>query len=650
MRPPGRLAAPVVAIVAVATLAGCVSLPTSGRVTGIRSPDSDESGQVVQLVPRPPGPDWTPEEIVTGFLAASGSVPSGGLPGKFAVNRQALAVAKGYLAPGYRRQWRPSLPSPTVIDSSLADLDITWYRTLPTVSGLASAVVEVASKHVETLQRAGNIVVSPEETFDFSLYEISPGQWRIETLPRHDINLLLLTLPDFQRDYQPRDLYFFADASSRVLVPDTVFIPEQAPTQAGAQDLASYLLGSVPNGVYGTGPPGWLNEATTTAFPAGAKIASVSVSGVKATVNLDLPDSARPSSDQITQMEAQLVWTLTSSPYGSGTSGIGSVQFVVHPGTNKLLLLRKFLTWVPQVGSWPLYFQTLGAAGHPVIETRGKSGSLAPVPTPHGLGTGLLTDVAILPSDNDGGNGPAVLGACRGRVVYLTSFRYRANVIKQVLPAPCTTLSWDGEGNLWVTSGNAIYLFPAIKNGALVAPSCGGTPPCGVLSSSLRLPKSDSVSSFQVAPDGVRAAMIVRSKTGSKVYVAAISANAGYHYLAQSLDKVQVGSDIADPTALAWQTPDDLLVLGSPAGGSSQRYVYQVPLDGEPSAKSGVPAPPGALWLAADGLGVAVGVPGRPVGQIWLSGTWDGSWFRLATGGSTPDYFGAGIPAGAQAP
>ena len=51
------------------------------------------------------------------------------------------------------------------------------------------------------------------------------GQWRIENPPGQ----LLLTEPDFQRVYAPRNLYFLADPSpSRALVPDPVFVPLQA--------------------------------------------------------------------------------------------------------------------------------------------------------------------------------------------------------------------------------------------------------------------------------------------------------------------------------------------------------------------------------------------------------------------------------------
>lgn len=640
MRPPGRLVAPMIVIAAIGTLVGCVSLPTSGRVSGIRSQSSSHGlGQVIQFVPRPPGLNWGPMTIVTGFLAASGSLLGGGSARQSVVNGGALSVARDYLAPGV--SWHPHLTSPIVIDSSLGSLNISAQSVAaPANGGHAAKLVYVTSNRVETLQRvgnihAGNIVVSARKrpfTFKFSLYETSPGQWRIESLPSR--NLLLLTQPDFLRDYQPRDLYYLAATKPHVLVPYPDFIPAQAQTQAVAQELANDLLQSVPDESNGAGPPGWLNQAVTTAFPPGAKISSVDVSGVQATVNLDLPASVSVSPSQIKQMQAQLVWTLTESPYGGGTSGIGSVRLVVRHGSDRLLFPQQFAGWVPSVGSGSLYFQVPGVTGRPVIETDGRSGRPDRVLAPAGFDRGAFTDIAVLPDS------PPVLGACRGYDVYLTPLQRHARVIKQVLPTRCTSLSWDGNGNLWVASRTTFYL---LSPDALVQPSREK------VGSSLDLPASDTVSSFQVAPDGVRAAMIVRSGKGSEVFVAAISTSvpagppavaAAEYYLAQSessKSKVRVGSDIADPLALAWQGPDDLLVLGSPAAGGTNRYVFQVPLNGEPSARSNFAVPAGAQWLTAGGRGVAVGPVGS-AGSIWLSRAWNGTWYRLTTTGSTPDY------------
>lgn len=639
MRSSRRLVVAATATLAVVGLAGCVNLPASGRVSDIQQPDPNGPGQVI-LLPVPPAPNWKPRVIVEGFLAASGS---------------SLAVARDYLAPGYRQKWNPNPSSPTVIES-IPNLGITEHPVrpppkLPPPKPNPDAYdVSVTSKHVETPQSAGNIYAgnivasATKGTFEFDVIKTSSG-WRINSIFNDDNHqLLLLTQPDFLRDYQSRDLYFLSDAAPYVLVPYPVFIPALAQTQAGARELANDLLPSAANGANGAndpGPPDWLSQATTTAFPPGARISSVVVSGVKATVHLDLPAPASLVDGEMGYMEAQLFRTLTSSPYG-GNSGISSVQLVVSYGRSALLLPGQyFASKVPPVGGGRLYFQALNA-GHPVIETAGPFGSPASVPTPTGLGTGLFTDIAVLQGRSAG---PVMLGACRGNVVYLAQLLRHAPVSEQTLPADCTALSWDYSGNLWVTSGTSIYRYRLGFGGEGKNTEVKSTREA-VSSAGLDLPDSAKVTSFQVAPDDVRAAMIVRSPAGSNVFVTAISTNAGYHYQGLQVGPatVPVGTDIVDPTAVAWQSPDDLLVLGSLAVGGPQ-FVFQVPLTGTPSVQSSVPLARGMQWLTTDGVGVAVGTQ-RSSGKTLMLPTWDGYWQSLPVTGSTPVYSTPNNPAG----
>src|SRR5262249_23508317 len=148
------------------------------------------------------------------------------------LNSKSLSVAREYLAPDYRGSWKPDLCKATIIDSSLVDVASAMTWSPVQVRGQApsppAAVVRVASDHVETL-RYGNIVVSAKRhVFEFSLAQVN-GEWRIEAM---NPPVILLTQPDFQRDYQPRNLYFLAtNTPSNVLVPYPTFIPQQAETQ-----------------------------------------------------------------------------------------------------------------------------------------------------------------------------------------------------------------------------------------------------------------------------------------------------------------------------------------------------------------------------------------------------------------------------------
>src|SRR6202034_983262 len=144
------------------------------------------------------------------------------------------------------------------------------------------------------------LVSSSTQPFNYSLVKVN-GQWRIDSLPRSQ---LLLTQSDFQRVYQPRDLYFLTQ-SGNTLVPDPVFVPQQATDTELATGLVQALLQD---------PSGWLTGAAVTGFPAHAQpLGQVRIGGQNATVDLG-GEHGKPlkvNQRQLEQMAAQLAWTPT---------------------------------------------------------------------------------------------------------------------------------------------------------------------------------------------------------------------------------------------------------------------------------------------------------------------------------------------------
>ena len=124
--------------------------------------------------------------------------------------------------------------------------------------------------------------------------------------PSHE---LLLTKDLFQLAYQPRNLYYL-DPAGKGLVPDPVFVPVDSGDPA--VDLVRALL--IP-------PQGWLAGAVLSAFPPAATLrrpVEILPGSKTAIVDLSLPKSAT-SEASLAQMASQLVWTLTSSSYGSAS-------------------------------------------------------------------------------------------------------------------------------------------------------------------------------------------------------------------------------------------------------------------------------------------------------------------------------------------
>src|SRR6185312_15080759 len=110
MRRPSWLAA-LGALALSATMTACANLPTSGSIPVSSLHGSTNSGRNgVQVVPRAPGRNWSPQDIVWGFLAASASY--GYDPNHTA--RKYLTGGKHGLA----RRWRPGWQA-TIIDAPL---------------------------------------------------------------------------------------------------------------------------------------------------------------------------------------------------------------------------------------------------------------------------------------------------------------------------------------------------------------------------------------------------------------------------------------------------------------------------------------------------------------------------------------------------
>src|SRR5262249_17107875 len=150
----------------------------------------DQGQAYPQLIPVPPGGDWSPESIVSGFLAASASFANG------------HAVAREYLDPVTARQWYPGWAVTVVGQPQVSEIMSVPDRP---EGGWVTAPVRVTGQQLAMLTGTGQPLPSlgAQVSEDFSLTN-EDGQWRITKLPAH----LLLTRQTFLQVYQPRNLYF----------------------------------------------------------------------------------------------------------------------------------------------------------------------------------------------------------------------------------------------------------------------------------------------------------------------------------------------------------------------------------------------------------------------------------------------------------
>ena len=466
----GRIAGAAVALAVAA--GGCATVPDSGPVQQVGAAQAGVSQEqdYSQPIPVGPGQGWNPAHIVAGFLAASAS---------FTNNHH---VAREYLDPAAKQHWQPGWAVTVVSTTPTTGSVVSLPKQLNNQSNVVERV-EVTGLRVATLTGTGQYVVSSgsaRQNYHFSVVRVD-GQWRIDSLP----SSLLLTQADFQRVYQPRNLYFLAP-SGHTLVPDPVFVPQQATNTELATGLVTALLQD---------PRGWLAEAAVSGFPLNSRLATgVRINGPNAIVNLR--GKTVPSRREQVQMAAQLAWTLATGP-----TAIQSVELQVNGRPLQIMhtqyqLPQTYHDWLPtQLAASKVFYigsggavRTLLGVGQPGVAQPGRIGT---VPGAAGaVGAPVLTSIAVSP------DGRSVAGIAGGAAVYIASLSRGATWRHWRPPGgKCTSLSWDSHGNLWVAAGGQVWMLPP-GGGAAVLVSVG-------------LPDGSEVNAFRVSPDGVRAAMIV---------------------------------------------------------------------------------------------------------------------------------------------
>ena len=433
----------VVALAALAALAtGCAEVPASGPLQSTKLPAAVGGQQQGTLccaqIMSPPRPGWSPSLIVQNFILASAD---------FAEDH---AIARQYLTAGANSSWRPG-PGPAVtVIAGPPDVSV---ELPPQLNSPKSESVEITAKELGAVNATGQYIPAPDGqkplTQGFGL-KLVGRQWRIDSLPGigQVSRELLLSKDFFQLAYQPRNLYYF-DPAYKNLVPDPVFLPINTADPATA--LVNALL---------TEPQGWLEGAAYSAFPAGSRSVRVQIPpGSKtAIVDLSMPKTAATRS-ALAEVSAQLVWTLTSTSYGSHT--IQAVKLEVNgrawtpPGSGSAVQDRTNYPQPclqPASGHQRLYFLAAGGTARVL-----PSGSRTSQPVPGQAGTGQipLSSIAVSPDQHYlAGTSPSA-----GGTVYVsnlaTAAQPRASQSARALHVRITGMkvsaaSWDQQDDLWV--------------------------------------------------------------------------------------------------------------------------------------------------------------------------------------------------------
>ncbi|HEY6277237.1 MAG TPA: LpqB family beta-propeller domain-containing protein [Streptosporangiaceae bacterium] len=546
-------------VLAASLVGGCATIPVSGPVvpTPIPAPPGGCATSCSGLIVQGPQANWSPVEVVSGFLQASAS---------FAHNH---AVARQYLTAGASKLWQPGAQV-TILSQSP-----NVQRQSGQLPGQTShANVVVSWQKIATLEGSGQYIpvrggAAQQQVFGL---ESVGGQWRIATLPavggqRVSTELLLPSVL-FHLVYAPRDLYFYGQPG-QLLVPDPVFVPIES------TDVVSYVLNGLKQD-----PNGWLQNAAVTAFPSDAQLRKVQVfsappGGKTAIVDIGLPPRTPRSTVQA--MAAQIVWTLTSSPYSPALLQAVKLKVNGHawaPGPGDTVLgLNDYGGYVPRGRKNPdlYYLSTAGA-----VRMFGRLAHSVPVPGEAGTGRIALTGIAVSPDGNylAGVAGPAstVYTGDLAAAAKAHASTAAGNLHIRLAGTGFTGLSWDSSDNLWV-AGKVHH-----------SPGVWVVPPKG---SPVRVnlpPGLGPVTGLKVAPDGVRIALIIGQGSAARVVLGAIARVGNTVFVPQV---VPLAPGLSGPSALTWYDGDHLLAI-TQQGTASQ--LWEVPVNGDaPVIKSSLP-------------------------------------------------------------
>lgn len=647
--------------VAVLSLAGCVSMPDSGPPTSLPANQSatGQNQDYGGLFPAGPGLNWTPQQIVQGFLFASASYYTAG------------GVVREYMMPDTARSWDPhgsvTVSSTWDVSSPALSSSRTGQQATVTVSGevraqlngsgqpYASAVGQGGASSTASGKPCPQVSDQGSTCYSFTLVK-SAGQWRISQAPRY----LLLDEQDFDRTWKPQDLYFF-DSARKVLVPDSVFVP------IGTSETE--LLNKLAAGLQ-KGPPPWLSSANATVniFPAHIAV-TVIPDGPVAIVNLR---GKLTSADlkSLPAVSAELVWTLTSATVNQ--SNIQSVQLEVNgssvfaPGSQNRAKYQGYdpypsraasFTYVDQGGtaqskcgstqdvtissSVPVFGNSEGGE----IAACGITVPSAPSTTPSGSSsaskqpstgkqqpsgksgnkntTARYAMVAVSP---DGSYVATV--AAGGGSLSITPLDGHGPAKSYFGPnAGITSISWDRHDDLWLAQPSGVWMV-STANGVADPMPLGG------------------VTALSVAPDGVRVAAIVQGASGNELELFAINASTGDsggkapphggEPTSPVISTVPLGPGITNAVALTWYDVDNLLVVNQ-LGVTSQ--LEEVPVDGrvgQPVTTPQMKPDETMKWIAA-GNTLNILVAGMSDGQLEVSDGINNPWQNVGSG-AAPSY------------
>lgn len=614
----GRAArACLAAAVAAVSMAACATVPTTGPVVASDGNESegDPYGGYVRLLPAGPQDGVTPEGLVSDFLQDMGSF------------EQDYEAARSYMLPGTDESWTPDGTVKVFPGHDTVDLD-----TEISGDGL-TATVRMRSSLVATIDDDGRYVSGDsgrllDETFVLAREDGDPeGEWRIQSLPDE----LVLSQLDVERTHRPFNLYYF-NPDENALVPDPVYLP------VSNDELTERLLLRLVRG-----PSDWLDPAVHSSFPEEAA-PELEVEDERVVVSVTDGGEA----DEF-GMGAQIAWTLRQLPEIQEFTLRVNGDEVDFPGAEGESADR------PRPGSTYWSDVSPGASSpgvHVYYSHEGQLWSASDWDTdafgdgervagPLGSGEVPLERFAVSLDEQ------TIAGVTTGGREVVTSEVSPGAAVREVLAdGVFTELSWDVNGDLWVVEEvreedeDGEEDEEAREDSDSESPNLNGPPPSPGSTDLwllrdghevVRVDVSDLRGSplvqFRISRDGTRAAVVTEVDGRRSLQVGRVVEDADGQVSVESFSPL--ARELEDVTDISWRSGDQLVVLGTREGGTSQALL--VSLDGgTPPASAGTPV---ASMVTVSGAPGQPLVAGSDDGNIWLSND-PLNWQTVVEGGS----------------
>lgn len=501
----------VAMLVAMVTLAGCVSVPTTGQIEKVEG-QQQTCQNCVSVEVSPPAIGAEPKQIVEGFLRATSNYQPN------------YSVAKQFLTTPAAEKWSPEAGA----------------------SIFSGTVVATGASVILDGQLLGSL--GPDRTYtardqrlrvNFGLVR-QDNEWRISSPPAG----LMVQEYSFKSFYQRYNLYFIGNGSS--LVPDPIYLPNLRNQTGVASVLMRALL---------SGPSKWLKPAVSTAIPADTTLSVDSVTISDGIAEVALSEAVLQLGDeQRSLLAAQVVYTLKQA------AGVKAVKFTV--AQQPLVIPEADTTsFAVAVDSYRELDPVPFVAGEQLYAVRGAGvelvGTNADAPTgrpmPGALGEKKLrvdriavsvanTDVAVVTDDRTKLRRTAANG---GEVITLID-----GVTELLRP------QFSRYGELWAIGRKAgkqrLWMIAGDKLTEIASPVLG----------------SGDITAFKISPDGTRIAFVRR--TGEKVQLGLARITRADRFAVDGWRTLTLtGSRTPNLTRLrdvGWLDATQLMVLAAPAG------------------------------------------------------------------------------------